>query len=112
VPNTDYAYAGQPYAAVRNDARPPLGIGKFQPLPVIAVVSDLGGRVPGLHLAIGIYAPNAYPFRDLCTELATGCQKYAFNNDPAAPPGSRYDIMTQEAAVTLPSIAAAYRVVP
>jgi long-subunit fatty acid transport protein len=112
VPNTDYAYAGQPYAAVRNDSRPPLGIGKFQPVPVIAVVSDLGGRVPGLHLAIGIYAPNAYPFRDLCTELAAGCQKYAFNSDPAAPPGSRYDIMTQEAAVTLPSIAAAYRVLP
>ena len=35
--------------------------------PMIAVVTDLGGAVPGLHAAAGLYAPNAYPFRDMNT---------------------------------------------
>ena len=34
---------------------------------MIAVVTDLGGRVPGLHVGVGLYAPNAYPFRDMNT---------------------------------------------
>jgi len=110
VPGQDYAYAGAPFAAVRNDARPPLGIGRFQPLPVVAFLTDLGGRLGNLHLGIGLYAPSGYPFRDMCTELPEGCQKYVFNRDTTAPPGTRYDIMKQEAAITLPSIAAAYRV--
>lgn len=114
VAGESYPYAGQPFARVKNDASPPLGIGSIQPVPVVAVLSDLGGRVPGLHLGLGLYAPNAYPFRDLCTQLATGCQKYAFNNDNPGtpPPGTRYDIMAQEAAFLLPSLVAAYRVLP
>jgi long-subunit fatty acid transport protein len=113
APGEGYAYAGQPYALEKNDVSPPLGIGSVQPVPVIAFLTDLGGRVPGLHLGIGLYAPNAYPFRDMCTQTASGCQKYVFNNDlTAAPPGARYDIMKQEAAVILPSIAVAYRVLP
>jgi len=117
VTDENYPYANQPYKLVRNDASPPLGIGAMQPVPVIAVLSDLGGRVPGLHLAAGIYAPNAYPFRDLCTELGTGagCQKYEFGpNTPSTipPPPTRYDVMKQEAAVFLPSLAAAYRILP
>src|SRR5689334_22664175 len=74
-------YEGQPFPTVRNDASPPLGIGKYQPIPVIAVVSDLGGAVKGLTLAAGVYAPNSYPFRDMCSELSSGCRKYAFNGD-------------------------------
>jgi long-subunit fatty acid transport protein len=109
VAGQDLAYAGQPFALSRNDSHPPLGIGKFQPIPVFVVTTDLGGQVRWLRLAAGLYAPNAYPFRDMCSELAAGCQKYVFNNDAGAPPSSRYDIMKQEAAVLLPSIAAAFR---
>jgi long-subunit fatty acid transport protein len=113
VPGQSYPYAGQPYALEKNDVSPPLGIGSFQPVPVVAVLTDLGGRVPGLHLGIGLYAPNAYPFRDMCTQQPGGCQKYVFNNDPSTtPPGARYDIMKQEAAVILPSLVAAYRIKP
>jgi len=113
VPGESYAYAGQPYALEKNDASAPLGIGSVQPVPVIAVLTDLGGRVPGLHLGAGLYAPNAYPFRDLCTQLSGGCQKYQFNQDfTVPPPGARYDVMKQEAAVFMPSLAVAYRVAP
>jgi len=106
IAEVNVPYEGQPYPVVKNDAKPPLGVGSFQPIPVIAVVSDLGGAVKGLHLAMGVYAPNAYPFRD----MSNG---YQFNGDPnAPPPPSRYDIMTQEAAVILPSLAASYRIMP
>ena len=108
-----YPYAGQAYALEKNDPSPPLGIGAIQPVPVVAFLTDLGGRVPGLHLGIGLYAPNAYPFRDLCIELSGGCQKYVFNDDHnSPPPGARYDIMKQDAAVILPSLAVAYRIIP
>src|SRR5688572_8364604 len=33
----DRPYEGQGYATVENDPKPPLGIGKYQPLPVLAV---------------------------------------------------------------------------
>ena len=113
VPMANYPYAGQPYALEKNDASPPFGVGSFQPLPVLAFLTDLGGRVPGLHLGVGLFVPQAYPFRDMCTEIAGDCQKYVFNDDPNTPsPGARYDIMKQEAAVLLPSLAVAYRVLP
>ncbi len=106
-------YEGQAYPTVKNDSNPSLGIGKYQPIPVIAVVSDLGGAVKGLTVAAGIYAPNSYPFRDMCTELSGGCRKYTFNGDfDVAPAPQRYDIMSQEAAVFVPTIAAAYRISP
>jgi long-subunit fatty acid transport protein len=119
VPGEAYPYANQPFRAVRNDASP-LGVGGLLPLPVFAVLSDLGGRVPGLHVGAGIYAPNSYPFRDMCTDLGSGagCQKYVFStptmplNPNIPPPPTRYDIMKQEALVFLPSIAAAYRILP
>lgn len=108
-----YPYADQAFALEKNDVSPPLGIGSVQPVPVIAFLTDLGGRVPGLHLGIGLYAPNAYPFRDMCTQVSGSCQKYVFNNDfTTPPPAARYDIMKQEAAVILPSIAVAYRIMP
>jgi long-subunit fatty acid transport protein len=107
-------YEGQPFPLVKNDPDLPLGIGKFQPVPVVAIVTDLGGKVPGLHLAAGLYAPNAYPFRDFCTVQDNGaCTKYTFNgnfNEP--PPPQRYDVVSQDAAVVLPSIAASYRILP
>ena len=108
----DPAYAGQPYATVTNDPAPPLGIAKFQPIPVIAVVSDLGGKVPNLRLAAGLYAPSGYPFRD----MSAGYQ-FPRAGDPNAdlttpPPASRYDILTQESRLLLPSVAASYRILP
>jgi long-subunit fatty acid transport protein len=113
VPGEAYPYAGQPFAAEQNDASPSLGIGSFQAVPMFAFLTDLGGRIPGLHLGVGLYAPNAYPFRDMCTKQPAGCQKYVFNDDPnQPPPPARYDIMKQDPVVILPSLVVAYRLLP
>ena len=119
VTGESYPYAGQSFNVVRNDASAPFGVGAFQPVPVFAVLSDLGGRIP-LHLGAGVFIPNAYPFRDLCTELpnGAGCQKYVFAtptmpvNANIPPPPTRYDVMKQDAALILPSFAASYRIRP
>ena len=110
-------YEGQRYPGVTNNASPPLGIGSTQPVPVIAIVSDLGGKVPGLHAAFGLYAPNAYPFRDMntvnghpyFTPNAAGGYDFPVSYD-APPPPTRYDIIHEEAAIILPSVGAAYRI--
>jgi long-subunit fatty acid transport protein len=103
-------YANTPYPTMTNDAHPPLGFGPFQPIPMIAVVTDLGGAVPNMHFAAGLYAPNAYPFRDF---TKVNGHTWVFNSDiEAPPPPTRYDIMNEEAAIILPSIAAAYSVTP
>ena len=110
IADEDPGYEGQPFGTVKNQPKPPLGIGSFQPVPVVAIVSDLGGRIPNLTVAAGVYAPNAYPFRDMAN---VNGEDYVFNGDfTRPPPASRYDILTQDAAVVLPSIAAAYRISP
>jgi long-subunit fatty acid transport protein len=102
-------YEGTPYPTVTNEAKPPLGIGRFQPLPVIAVIGDLGRLVPGLHVALGLFVPNSYPFRD----MTNGYPLERFAEDTGiAPPPSRYDSLTAESAALFPSIALAYRVLP
>lgn len=110
-------YEGQRYPTVTNAAKPPLGFGSIQPVPLIAVVTDLGGKVKGLHMAFGLYAPNAYPFRDMNT--VNGKPFFVQNSNgsydfPAsyenAPPPSRYDVLHEEAAIILPSVAAGYRI--
>jgi long-subunit fatty acid transport protein len=115
-------YAGQPFPKMTNTAKPPLGLGSMQPVPVIGIVSDLGNKISGLHVGFGIYAPNAYPFRDFNTVNGkqffvppSGSSKgYTF--DPSklgpgdAPPPTRYDALHQEAAIILPSIAVAYHI--
>ena len=111
------SFEGTRYPVMTNDAHPPLGIGSYQPVPVLAVVSDLGGAVPGLVVAAGLYAPNAYPFRDLNTVngqpyFVPGDQGYQFPTFGAPPPPTRYDVIHQEAAIILPSIGVAYRVLP
>ena len=116
-PNEPISYAGQRYPTMTNDAHPPLGFGNYQPVPVIAVVSDLGGVVPGLVVAAGLYAPNAYPFRDLNTVngqpyFVPSDKGYQFPTFGAPPPPTRYDVIHQEAAIILPSIGVAYRVLP
>src|SRR5512139_2695239 len=104
-------YTGQAYPTIENDPKPPTGIGSFQPIPVVAVVANLDklGWVPGLSVALGLYAPNGYPFRD----MRNG---YDFVRDTQtnteAPPPTRYDVMTAESQALFPSIAAAYRILP
>jgi long-subunit fatty acid transport protein len=114
IPNIDLPYEGQPYPLVEDASNPALAIGGFQPIPVIAVTTDLGGAVPGLRLAAGMYAPNSYPFRDLCTHQPDGsCTKYEINRDPnEAPSPARYDVVTRNAVLFVPTIAASYRVLP
>ncbi|MDX2087778.1 MAG: outer membrane protein transport protein [Kofleriaceae bacterium] len=114
IPEEALPYEGQPYPLVKNDPDLPLGIGKYQPVPVVAIVTDLGGIDPKLRLAAGLYAPNAYPFRDFCSVQGNGaCRKYTFNGDFNEPPApGRYDVVKQDAAVLLPSIAASYRILP
>jgi long-chain fatty acid transport protein len=112
-------YEGMRYPVIENDPSPPLGIGPYQPIPVIAVTSDLGGAVSGLHLGAGLYAPTAYPFRNM--NKVNG-QPFFVPNDRGSydfpvtfdqpPPPSRYDIVEQEAAIILPSLAASYSITP
>jgi len=112
-------FSGQPFPKMTNHARPALGIGSYQPVPLIGIVSDLNGLVPKLHVGFSVYAPNAYPFRDYNTvngqpyyfkDPKTGA--YSFPSFGAAPPPTRYDIVEQEAAIILPTVAAAYEVLP
>lgn len=110
-PNGSASYEGQAYGTVTNDPKPELGIAKFQPIPVVAVVTDLGGKVCGLRLAAGLYAPSGYPFRDMTQGFKF--PSAANPGDPnLAPPPTRYDVMTQDATVLLPTIAASYRILP
>lgn len=102
-------YDGTAYQTVENASKPPFGLGAFQPVPIIAISTDLGGRVPNLRLAAGLYAPNAYPFRD----MSDGYEfDPAFADYDAPPPPTRYDVIEQDAAVILPSLAASYRITP
>ncbi|HEY5937105.1 MAG TPA: outer membrane protein transport protein [Kofleriaceae bacterium] len=114
IPNVDLPYEGQPYPLVEDASTAPLGIGGFQPIPVFAVTTDLGGLVPNLTLAAGIYAPNSYPFRDLCThQPGRGCVKYVLNRDPNELPNpARYDVVDRDAKLFMPTLAASYRISP
>ncbi len=106
IDDAELPYEGSTYPTIKNKADAPFGIGSFQPVPVVAVVTDLGGRLDNVRLALGLYAPNAYPFRD----MSNG---YQFNGDPnAPPPPTRYDIYKQEGAILLPSLGVSYRVLP
>jgi long-subunit fatty acid transport protein len=109
ITNEDRPYEGQRYATVENDPKPPLGIGAFQPLPVI-VVSYALPQVTGLTIAGGLYTPSGYPFRDMSNGYQLQTSDTA--NFDAPPPPTRYDVMTQESALLLPSVAVAYRITP
>jgi long-subunit fatty acid transport protein len=114
VPDVDLAYEGQAYPLVEDASKAAFGIGGFQPIPVIAVTTDLGGLVPNLRIAAGIYAPNSYPFRDLCThQPGRGCVKYEIGRDPTELPSpARYDVVKREAVMFMPTLAASYRILP
>ena len=101
-PDHDFAWEGTEYGAVSDDSKPAIGFGQFQAVPVIAVASDLGGKVKGLVFAAGVFAPNAYPTRSVDAD-------YTLEDPSRPPPPSRYDVVEQTAAIILPSIAVAYR---
>ncbi len=102
-PDAVLPWEGQPYGSVSDTSKPAIGIGQFQAVPVIAVSSDLGGKVKGLVVAAGVFAPNAYPVRNMAGD-------YELEDPTRPPPPTRYDTLEQKAAVVLPSIAAAYRI--
>ncbi len=110
-PNFQPAYQGDRYATVENDPEPPLGVGKFQPIPVVAISSDFGGRIPNFRAAIGLYAPSGYPFRNMTQgyDFATATNMADLD---APPPPTRYDTMKAESRALLPSVAASYRILP
>ena len=94
IADEDRSYEGQPFPTVKNKAKPPLGIGSFQPIPVIAIASDLGGRVKGLTVAAGLYAPNAYPFRDMSDGYPFPAAGDPSPDLDAPPPPSRYEALS------------------
>lgn len=103
VPARTDPWEGQPFAPVSDDSTPPIGLGDFQIVPVFAIAHSLDAQVKGLTVAAGVYAPQAYPTRSMASD-------YVLEDPNVPPPPTRYDIVKQEAAVVLPSIAAAYRV--
>lgn len=101
----DLPYAGQPYPEVSDESSPSLGIGGFQAIPLIAVATDFGRKDLPVRVAVGLYAPNAYPERNFMPG-------YEFEAPGEPPPPQRYDVVDQKAAMAFPSIAVAYRPIP
>ena len=97
----DVPWSGDPYPEVSDASSPALGLGGFQAVPMVAVSTDLGLQVAGLRFGFGLVAPLAYPSRDFDTG-------YEFEEEGVAPPPQRYDVVSQEAAIALPSIAVSY----
>ncbi len=98
------SYAGQAYEKVENQSHGKFSIGDYAVVPLFSVASDLGLDLPFVFAA-GIFAPVAgSPDREYSPE-------YVLGQDPTiAPPPGRYDIIRQEVAVILPSLALGYRV--
>ncbi len=100
-------FEGQPYALASDESKPAIGLGPFQAIPMISVAWNLSDKVKGLTIAGGLIAPTAYPTRDINSD-------YEMREDgtptPGTPSPTRYDTVMQEAAVILPSIAAAYHI--
>jgi long-subunit fatty acid transport protein len=98
-------WAGQDYPTVHESSDPPVGLGPFQAIPMFAVSSDLGRRVPGLTIAGGVYVPQSYPLRSVSPE-------YRIDDPVVPPPPTRYDIVKQDAEFLVATVGAAYRVLP
>jgi len=98
-------FEGQAYAEATDESSPALGIGPFQAIPAISVAVDLSNKVKGLHVAVGVVAPTAYPSREINGSYAFDANGVASD---ALPSPTRYDTVRQDAAVVLPSLAAGY----
>ncbi len=99
----DIPWAGERYPTVVEGSKPKIGFGNLQAVPVLAVSSDLGGKIPGLRIGFAVFGPgNAYPDRDLGSD-------YVLDSGERPMP-TRYDMVRQQAAVSNPSIAASYAI--
>jgi long-chain fatty acid transport protein len=96
---TQPPYVGQAFDEMSGASGP-------QPLPALAVTYHL----PGLPLAVGagVFAPNAFPGRDFKCNVDENCVTTA----NGAPAPQRYDIISQEAVIILPSLGVAWRILP
>jgi long-subunit fatty acid transport protein len=104
-PGKNLPWAGQPYETVTDTAKPDIGIGKFQAVPLLVVTTDFGAKLGKLRGAIGVFAPSGFPTRSMAAD-------YVIDDPNTPPPPTRYDVMSQKAAVVLPSIALAYPISP
>ncbi len=97
-------YAGQSYGTVENQAHGKVHLGDFAVVPLISATSDLGLGLP-VVFAAGVFAPGAGSAdREFSPD-------YVIEGDPnTPPPPQRYDIIRQELAFLMPSLAAGYRV--
>lgn len=101
----DVAWEGADHPTMHDDSSPPIGVGPFQIIPMIAVSSDLGSCIPGLTLAAGLYTPQSYPFRSVGAD-------YHIDDPVEPPPPTRYDIVEQGAEFFVTSVGASYRISP
>lgn len=106
VEGEEVDYAGDPFPRVEDETSPVLGVGDLQAVPLLAVTSDLGLDLP-LVFGAGVFAPAAgYPNREYTPD-------YELEANPSQPPPpQRYDVLAQEVTTILPSVAAAYRILP
>src|SRR5579862_3824985 len=102
-PGETHPWDGQPYPTVTDTAKPPIGFGSYQALPTIAVSTDLGLHVKGLRFGAGLFVPTSYPTRDMDSS-------YVFDDPNTPPPPTRYDVVSQKAAIIMPSIGASYAI--
>ena len=96
-------YAGQRYETVENLSHGKFHVGDFAVIPLISATSDLGLGLP-IVFAAGVFAPGAGSAdREFSPD-------YLIEGDPnTPPPPQRYDIMRQELAALMPSVAVGYR---
>ena len=105
VDGQNLPWAGQRYATMTDQAKPAIGFGGFQAVPLLVVTSDLGRKLGKLRAAIGVFAPSGYPTRSMGAD-------YKIDDPNNPPPPNRYDILSQTGAVVLPSVALAYPILP
>jgi long-chain fatty acid transport protein len=97
-------FAGEEYDWVENSAHGASAIGDFTAVPLLAAATDLGLDLP-MMFAAGVFAPGAgSPDREFAEDYDLEA------NPELPPPPGRYDILSQEAVIIFPSLAAAYRV--
>jgi long-subunit fatty acid transport protein len=99
-------YEGLPYPEVSDQSKPSLGLGGFQLLPTIGVVTDLGMPHLPFRVGVGLFTPQGYIARE-----------YQESHDlegatTAAPGPQRYDVINQEALLLLPSVAIGWSLLP
>jgi long-chain fatty acid transport protein len=93
TPQPSYANGTTPYPVMKT--------GGALPIPTIVVAERLAY---GFVLAEGIVAPQSFPNRSFPCPIATNCAQ----DSSGAPAPQRYDVITQQALIALPSIALAY----